>query len=192
MHGGFDRASRRDVVVLDHDHVIKADAVIDAAANQHRPFVQHTEPRHCLACLQDARREILLERQQVRFRVGITSALAALDTGIRSTRLQYRDDANITYTVCRLSWVSPQRPTGAIQAHIIQHPNCKGDNASPIAGEACDHKANQCSARLQATCLNELSMSAQAVQCLGYAVSLHQDKPNVALRLFWYAYTISR
>ena len=55
MHGGVDGAGGGDVVVLDHDHVVEAYAVVHAAADQHRPLVQQPQPRHRLARLQNAR-----------------------------------------------------------------------------------------------------------------------------------------
>jgi hypothetical protein len=39
MHCGADGAGGCDVIVLDHDHVVEADAVVDPAADQHCPLV---------------------------------------------------------------------------------------------------------------------------------------------------------
>ncbi len=43
LYGGLDAARRRHVVVLDHHHVVQPHAVVGAAADQHRPLVQHAQ-----------------------------------------------------------------------------------------------------------------------------------------------------
>ena len=50
-----DAAGRRDVVILDHDHVEESHAVVLAAADEHRPLVGESEPRDGLARLEHVR-----------------------------------------------------------------------------------------------------------------------------------------
>ena len=54
LQHGADAAGDRDVVVLDQDGVVEAEAVIEAAAAAHRVFLQRAQPRRGLARAADA------------------------------------------------------------------------------------------------------------------------------------------
>ena len=54
-HGFLDRTGVIDVVILDQDHVIQPNAVVLAAPARHCQFIQRSQARGGLACIEDDR-----------------------------------------------------------------------------------------------------------------------------------------
>ena len=165
MHGSFDRTGRRDVVVLDHDHVIEADAVINAAADQHRPFVQHAKPRNCLPRLQYARWVILQIGSMCTSEWEVISPCslghwhAHQDSSTSTVRTLPTFKLQLYRQLLRLPTQEQQS-----QAHIIQRLNCNSDNVCSVGGETCSYVASQCNTRPHAICINGLNTSVQTLQ----------------------------
>ncbi len=53
LDGMHEAAGKRDVILLDQDRVIEAEAVVDTPARCHRRLLQRPQPRGCLARIED-------------------------------------------------------------------------------------------------------------------------------------------